>query len=151
VSEGDFLAVVRDIVSAAGYPDAAIGIRPTDRTKTAAASIENGQKTIQFNPTFIAQISQVAGTGWAAVLVLAHEIAHLLAGHAAPRGLSRDELRRMELEAHHATGVLLARLGATLAESTKSLRAACRLDDTDEAFCAACEEAVGAGWRTHKK
>ena len=107
---------------------------------------------IEFNPKFFSQLAQLAETDWAIVAVLSHEVAHLLAGHAArarvtPKPLSRDDLQRMELEATHATGFLLARLGASLAESLRSLRAACQLIGTDESDCGAYEEAVKVGWR----
>lgn len=152
VAGGDFRAVLRDILCAAGQPHTAIRIRPTDNEKTAAASVEGGRGIIEFNPKFISQLARRAETDWAIVLVLSHEAAHLLAGHATarpatPRPLSRGDSRPMELEANRATGFLLARLGASLAESARSLRAACRLVRTDQRDCTAYEEAIKAGWR----
>ena len=153
VADGDFTTVLRDLLCAAGQPQATIRIRPTDNEKTAAAFVERGRNIIEFNPKFMSQLSRLAETDWAIVLILSHEAAHLLAGHATlprpatRRPLSRDDLRRMELQANRATGFLLARLGASLAESARSLRAACVLTRTDEDDCTAYEEVIEAGWR----
>ena len=151
VTEGDFSTVVHDILSAAGQPDTVIRIRPADDAKTARASLEGGRKTIEYNPRFLSQLEQLAQTEWAIVLVLSHEVAHLLGGHVTRKMLSHDDLRRMELEADHATGFLLARLGASLGESSRSLNAGCQLDGTSGVDCAAFEDAVKVGWRAGTK
>ena len=79
--------------------------------------------------------------------MLSHEVARLLAGHATPRRTSQGDRRRMELDADRAAGFILARLGASLGESSRSMKAACQLEQTAETVCAAYEEAVEVGWR----
>jgi hypothetical protein len=147
----DFTTVLRDILSVAGQPDIAIQLRPSADTKTTAASVEGGRKTIEYNAKFISELAQLAQTNWAVVLVLAHEVAHLLGGHASPTLRSPAELRRLELEADHSAGFLLARLGASLLESSRSLKAACQLEVTNETDCAAYEDAVKVGWQAGAK
>jgi hypothetical protein len=146
VREGDLEAVVDAVLTAAGQPRLVVRIRASDNVKTAAASIEAGRKVIEFNPGFLARLRQRAQTDWSAVLVLSHEVAHLLAGHASPKAVSPDDLRRFELEANRAAGVLLGRLGASRDEALRSLRAGCELDGVSKSDCAAHETAVEVGW-----
>jgi hypothetical protein len=53
----------------------------------------------------------------------------------------------MELEADRAAGFILARLGASLVESSRSIKAACQLEHIDETICTAYEGAIEVGWR----
>ena len=146
VREGDFEAVVAAVLAAAGHPRLVVRIRASDNVKTAEAFIEAGRKVIEFNPRFLARLTQRAQTDWSAVLVVSHEVAHLLAGHARRRALSGDDLRRFELEASRAAGVLLGRLGASRDDALRSMRAGCELDGVSKSDCAAYETAVEIGW-----
>ena len=147
VKEGDFTSLVREILIAAGQPSVLIRIRSADDIKTMGASIEGDRKIIDYNPTFTSQLAALAETDWAVVLVLAHEVAHHLSGDAVPKvGRSRDDRDKEELAADHDAGFLMARLGAPLPESLRSLKAGCQLMSIDAAHCAVFENAVRDGW-----
>ena len=47
VAARDFTLVVRDILVAAGQPQIAIRLRPSEGAKTAGASVDGGQRTIE--------------------------------------------------------------------------------------------------------
>lgn len=83
----------------------------------AAAEIINGQRVILFDPRFMAQVADRICQDWGAMSILAHEVGHHLAGHTLRQSTNpwRDEL-----EADEFSGFVLARLGATLAETTSA-------------------------------
>jgi hypothetical protein len=70
VREGDFEAIMGAVLAAAGHPRLVVRIRASDNVKTAGASIEAGRKVIEFNPGFLARLTQRAQTDWSTVLVL---------------------------------------------------------------------------------
>src|SRR5687768_14121589 len=47
----------------------------------AAAAIEGTERYILYNPDFIHTVRQTTGTEWAAISIMAHEVAHHLNGH----------------------------------------------------------------------
>jgi hypothetical protein len=88
-----------------------------DPSTPAAAAIVNGQRVILFDPRFMAQVANSICPDWGAMSILAHEVGHHLAGHTLRQSTNpwRDEL-----EADEFSGFVLARLGATLAETTSA-------------------------------
>ncbi len=88
-----------------------------DPSTPAAAAIINGQRVILFDPRFMAQVADRICPDWGAMSILAHEVGHHLAGHTLHQSTNpwRDEL-----EADEFSGFVLARLGATLAETTSA-------------------------------
>ena len=88
-----------------------------DPSTPAAAEIINGRRVILFDPRFMAQVADRICPDWGAMSILAHEVGHHLAGHTLRQ---TAEPWRDELEADEFSGFVLARLGATLAETTSA-------------------------------
>jgi len=86
--------------------------------KTVIAYSRGGQRYIAYNPYFIKRVRNVAGTDWAAISVLAHEIGHHLSGHTLKlKGINQRE----ELEADKFSGFILYRMNANLDEAKAAL------------------------------
>lgn len=103
-----------------------IGIKPNFEIRKAsvpnAAAVLYGEKRyILYNDRFINQINKEAGSPWAGVSILAHEIGHHLNGHTLSSGGSRPDI---ELEADEFSGFVLRKMGATLSESQGAMRIA---------------------------
>ncbi len=88
-----------------------------DASTPAAAEIINGRRVILFDPGFMAQVADHICQDWGAMSILAHEVGHHLAGHTLRQSA---EPWRDELEADEFSGFVLARLGASLAETTSA-------------------------------
>ena len=85
----------------------------------AAAVVYQGKRYILYNPSFIAAMNKAAGTRWASVAVLAHEIGHHVHGHTLD---GKGSLPAVELEADEFSGFVLRKMGASLLESQVALR-----------------------------
>jgi hypothetical protein len=85
----------------------------------AAAVVYQGKRYILYNPSFIAAMDKAAGSRWASVAVLAHEIGHHLHGHTLD---GKGSLPSIELEADEFSGFVLRKMGASLSESQVALR-----------------------------
>ena len=85
----------------------------------AAAVVYQGKRYILYNPSFIAAMDKAAGSRWASVAVLAHEIGHHLHGHTLD---GKGSLPSIELEADEFSGFVLRKMGASLLESQVALR-----------------------------
>ncbi|MGZ5134762.1 MAG: hypothetical protein ACXWCG_06420 [Flavitalea sp.] len=85
----------------------------------AAAVVYQGKRYILYNPSFIAAMNKAAGTPWAAIAVLAHEIGHHLNGHTLD---GKGSAPAIELEADEFSGFALRKMGASLAESQIAMR-----------------------------
>lgn len=88
-----------------------------DSSTPAAAEIINGRRVILFDPRFMAQVADRICPDWGAMSILAHEVGHHLAGHTLRQPA---EPWRDELEADEFSGFVLARMNATLAETTSA-------------------------------
>ncbi len=88
-----------------------------DTSTPAAAEIINGRRVILFDPGFMAQVADRICQDWGAMSILAHEVGHHLAGHTLRQPA---EPWRDELEADKFSGFVMARLGASLAETTSA-------------------------------
>lgn len=88
-----------------------------DPSTPASAQIVNGRRVILFDPRFMAQVADRICPDWGAMSILAHEVGHHLAGHTLRQ---TTEPWRDELEADEFSGFVLARLAATLAETTSA-------------------------------
>ena len=109
--------ILGEIVDAAGTPEAPQIYRaPVD---SARAVIVRGREAILYNPDFLDEVNERAGTDWAAVSVIAHEFGHHYYGHvhAGAEGLAPDVLRQRELEADYFSGYVLARMGTSVEEA----------------------------------
>lgn len=80
----------------------------------AAAVLVRGQRFILYNPKFMNALNRKAGTDWAAVSVLAHEIGHHLYG----TGTAMSS----ETKADEFSGFVLEKMGASLKEAQAALR-----------------------------
>ncbi|HKH63663.1 MAG TPA: hypothetical protein VKA49_22655 [Flavitalea sp.] len=85
----------------------------------AAAVVYQGKRYILYNPSFIAAMNKAAGTPWASVAVLAHEIGHHLNGHTLD---GKGSLPAIELEADEFSGFALRKMGASLSEAQVAMR-----------------------------
>jgi hypothetical protein len=92
-------------------------IRPAG-IENAAAVVYGGKRYVLYNPTFINNLIKTAGTEWAAISVLAHEIGHHLNGHTVSARGSQPEL---ELEADEFSGFVLRKMGANLLEAQAAM------------------------------
>jgi hypothetical protein len=92
------------------------------------ASVSHGKRYVLYNPEFIAWITKLTKSKWAAMALLAHEVGHHLNGHTLRKGGSRPAL---ELEADEFAGFILHRLGASLEESQEVMKYIARPEITD--------------------
>jgi len=78
-----------------------------------------GREAVVYNPGFLDDINDRAGTPWAAVSVIAHELGHHYYGHSHQKidGLPPGLLHERELEADYFSGFVLARMGASLEDA----------------------------------
>lgn len=114
-STGEAIASINQIVDAV-HLEPNFEIRAGD-VPNALATIVNQERFIVYNPDFIYAINIEAGTKWAAISVLAHEVAHHLNGHTLTRSHSKQEL-----EADRFSGAVLQKLGASLEDTTAAMR-----------------------------
>jgi hypothetical protein len=83
------------------------------RVPNAAAVLVRGQRFILYNPNFMNALNRKAGTDWAAVSVLAHEIGHHLFG--------TGTAMASETKADEFSGFVLEKMGASLKEAQAAL------------------------------
>ncbi len=81
----------------------------------------SGQKEryILYDNNFFNRIDDKAGSDWAAISILAHEIGHHLNGHSLNNEGSNH---RFELEADYFSGISLAKMGASLEEAQSAIQ-----------------------------
>ena len=79
----------------------------------------DGSQAIVYNPSFLDDVTERAGTSWAAVSVIAHELGHHYYRHSADRisDLDEETVRQRELDADYFSGYALARMGASLEDA----------------------------------
>ena len=86
--------------------------------RTAVAYIKNRKRYIAYNDDFIKRILDETQTDWSAVSILAHELAHHLAGHTIN---IREQSPGDELECDIFSGFILYRMGATMEEANVAM------------------------------
>lgn len=115
-SDNEAETVIRTIMSATGLPKnfkiRAAGI------PNAAAVIKGSDRYILYNQNFIHSLKAATRSDWSPYSVMAHEIAHHLAGHTLNNSGSRPSL---ELEADKYSGFILAKLGASLEDAQATI------------------------------
>ena len=108
------------------------------------ASVSHGKRYVLYNPEFIAWISKLTKSKWAAMALLAHEVGHHLNGHTLKKGGSKPAL---ELEADEFAGFILYRLGASLEESQEVMKYIARPEITNTHPARASRMlAIQSGW-----
>ena len=96
-------------------------VRDDPQVRTAVAYIKGHERVIAYNADFISSILDSTHTNWAAVSILAHEIAHHLLGHT----LDPEELHPGdELACDRYSGFILQRMSVSLAEARASMEIA---------------------------
>ena len=107
VTKSEAEAVIKDILDISG-------LEPT--FKIYAAGIDNAEariideeRVIIYNQNFMSEVKKKTGSKWAAISILAHEVAHHVQGHTIKAGGSQPTL---ELEADKWSGFVLYKLGA---------------------------------------
>jgi len=80
----------------------------------AFATVAGGRKILVADVGFLEKINQIAGTEWAAIQVLAHEVGHHIAGFISDR-------HRCELNADYWSGQVLQRLGSDRNAAVKAI------------------------------
>ena len=146
---GDLAAIGRDILAIAGRLDAAITINPSAGVETAAAvEVSDSELLILYNPRFLATLVREADTGWAAVFIIAHEMAHHLLGHTTG-SMPVDRGDAMELEADEIVGFVLGTCGASLEEVEPVVNASGRVAHLTPQRIALMLAAVQRGWHKH--
>lgn len=117
--------LVREVMRYTGLPQN-FDVVPHREVPNAAALIvvdDTGtpRRVIAYNPAFMAQVARSTGDhNWAPISVMAHEIGHHLSGHTIRRGGSQPPI---ELEADQFSGFVLHKMGASLADAQRALRA----------------------------
>ena len=103
------------------------------------------ERFILYDNTFFDNMDSKAGTDWASMSILAHEIAHHLNGHALNNGGSNHKI---ELEADQWSGWVLAKLGASLEEAQSAI-ATLRYEKATRTHPAKAERlnAIATGWK----
>lgn len=96
--------------------DVPIDVYITQEEDNAFAMVSNGRRIVGADVDFLQRINSMAGTEWAAIQVLAHEVGHHIAGFDTNR-------HRGELNADYWSGQALQRLGAAREVSAASILA----------------------------
>lgn len=120
ISERQAKAAVHLVVKHSGLlPN--FTVRENSDVNTAVAYIKNRERYIEYNPFIIASIIDSTQTNWAAVSILAHEIAHHLLGHTLnPGKISPGD----ELACDKYSGFILQRMGATDQDAIAAIKIA---------------------------
>ena len=103
-------------------------LQSCDNINNAIATSYKGVRYILYDRDFMYSIS--SGNNWGNLFILAHEVGHHINGHSVdlvlyvkdivePKSLASK--RKQELEADEFAGFILARLGATLSQATKTI------------------------------
>ncbi len=105
---------------------AIVGLKPNFEIRAAdvpnaAAVIYSGKRFVLYNPRFVERLNKAAGSKWASVSILAHEIGHHLNGHTLTATGSRPDI---ELEADEFSGFILRKMGASLNDSQLAMKIA---------------------------
>jgi hypothetical protein len=111
------------------------------------AYMKGSERYIGYNPVFIQRLRVQTETDWSAYSVLAHEIAHHLAGHTWKSGRTNPG---NELVADHFSGFILQRMGASLKDAESALLSLKEIDAISDTInhppVEARIEAVKDGW-----
>jgi hypothetical protein len=84
----------------------------------AYATIRNGKRYIVYDNDFLENLDNYAGTKWASISVLAHEMGHHYRNHMIDRSGSTPP---KEIEADYFSGYVMEKLGATLEEARAAM------------------------------
>lgn len=109
--------IIKMILESMGL-EASFEVKKTN-VLNAAAVVYQGRRYVLYNPAFITAMNKMAGTSWASVAILAHEIGHHLNGHTLD---GKGSLPSIELEADEFSGFVLRKMGASLSDAQLAIR-----------------------------
>ncbi|GAB3097799.1 M48 family metalloprotease [Lysobacter terrae] len=89
----------------------------------AFATVASGRKIVAFDVDFLQWVNAQAGTEWAAIQIVSHEIGHHIAGFS-------NESHRSELNADYWSGQALQRLGSSRESATQAIMSVGTTTDT---------------------
>ena len=89
-------------------------VREQNGMNNAYATIIRGQRYIVYDNHFLENLDQYAGTKWASISVLAHEVGHHYHNHMVS---GTGSTLPKELEADYFSGYVMAKMGASLEEA----------------------------------
>ena len=113
-------------------------LAPCSDINNAVAVSFKGVRYILYDPDFMSMLSRNT-SNWTNLFILAHEVGHHVNGHSLDLVLYDDEIvdapelkkkREQELEADEFAGFILAKLGASLTQTTSSVSKLSNEDDT---------------------
>jgi hypothetical protein len=151
-------AVLKEVITSGSLVEGYSGLSP-DRFEILAAEVENAlaceddnssKRYILYNPSWIKGLTLGAGTDWAKIAVLAHEVGHHALGHSIRGGRSTPKL---ELEADEFAGKLLAKMKASESQALAAYRQPLMCDDNGSDTHPPCAQrlaAVQRGWNNVK-
>jgi hypothetical protein len=93
-------------------------VKEQNGINNAYATIINNQRYIVYDNRFLENLDNYAGTKWASISVLAHEVGHHYYNHMFNE--SENSLSK-ELEADYFSGFVMEKLGASLQEATAAM------------------------------
>jgi hypothetical protein len=93
-------------------------VREQNGINNAYATIIRNQRFIVYDNHFLEQLDSYAGTQWASISVLAHEMGHHYYNHMLNAGGSTPS---KELEADYFSGYIMAKMGATMQEAEAAM------------------------------
>lgn len=93
-------------------------IQEQNGINNAYATIIRNTRYIIYDNSFLENLDSYAGTKWASISVLAHEMGHHYRNHVVDRGGSTPP---KELEADYFSGYVMAKMGASLAEASGAM------------------------------
>jgi hypothetical protein len=119
------LGAVADVMSESGL-EANFKVLAGD-VPNASAFLADGERVIVYSNAWMQKVTESAQSKWGIYAVLAHEIGHHLNGDTMPkagdyRQRTAAQNHQQELAADYFAGFVLARLGASLDETTSAVR-----------------------------
>ncbi|HTN17913.1 MAG TPA: hypothetical protein VL092_09550, partial [Chitinophagaceae bacterium] len=118
-----------------------------DENNCSATIIENGKRAIIADHLFLNKVDKDAGTKWAAISIIAHEVGHHIAGFS-----RRATSQEGELDADYWSGYILYKLGAGREASVKCIMFyGTEYDSGSHPNKYARAEAIRTGWNDGSK
>ena len=116
--------IIEDILELTGFPKV-FSIMQCEGAENAFATTINEERFIIYSKEFFNNITNSQGSySWENVSILAHEIGHHVYGHSKDcnsLSLSKEQQRKMELEADKFMGIAMKRMGASLLQATAAI------------------------------
>ena len=122
-------------------------MRAANVPNAVATLLDGNRPAILYSQEFMDNAMDVTRSDWAAVSILAHEIAHHLLRHDLSQARPRDQRRVYELGADHYSGFILQRMGATISDAQAVINAMGSVEGTaDYPPRSARLAAIRSGW-----